>query len=105
MGSWLYDLSTGWAVGEAGTTMRWDGSAWTVVPSPTLENLYAVHVGGSNDVWAVGANGTLIHWNGTRWDLFRTNTTVRLNAVRAMQGQLIVLGDDGVNLVLVYPPP
>ena len=30
---------------------------------------------------------------------------VRLNAVRAVQGQLIVLGDDGVNLVMVYPPP
>ncbi|HUS13889.1 MAG TPA: S-layer homology domain-containing protein, partial [Chloroflexia bacterium] len=79
--------SDAWAVGgyEDGTvyqtlTQHWDGTAWTVVPSPnpgssdnTLLGVAAVSAG---DVWAVGwshdpytaAYVSLIeHWNGSDW--------------------------------------
>ncbi|HMA38077.1 MAG TPA: hypothetical protein VKY74_26755 [Chloroflexia bacterium] len=58
---------------------HWDGTTWSVVPSPspsTYNNLlYGVTAVAANDVWAVGyyygANGleqTLIeHWNGSAW--------------------------------------
>src|SRR5215212_9164186 len=57
-----------WAVGSAyeangreGTlTEHWDGSAWTVIPSPnqgtitSTNRLYSVTAVAANDVWAVG---------------------------------------------------
>src|SRR5215813_1568126 len=43
-----------WAVGEAGTILHWDGSAWTSVSIGTTSWLYGVWGSGASDVWAVG---------------------------------------------------
>src|SRR3954451_20005135 len=76
-----------WAVGEqlmGGTDKplieHWNGSSWSVVPSPTpvgalYSRLKSVDAVSANNVWAVGDLGlrrgverTLIeHWNGTSW--------------------------------------
>src|SRR5204862_1571052 len=76
-----------WAVGryqptaaspEQTLTMHWNGTAWSVVTSPsvgTQQNfLWSVSGSSSNDVWAVGYNGpsnarqTLtLHWDGSQW--------------------------------------
>src|SRR5438132_1000754 len=66
----------------AGRTLvvRWNGSAWTVVPSPNVEQqdnfLSGVAVVSAGDVWAVGHSGgsnaqqTLTeHWNGSKWSI------------------------------------
>jgi hypothetical protein len=79
-----------WAVGEqfaaAGqappppVSYRWNGSAWSLVPTPTLgvsSALRGVSASTANDAWAVGFSllgrrdyGTLIeHWNGTAWSV------------------------------------
>jgi len=88
-----------WAVGNFTTvkgtnvstftvTMHWNGSAWTILPSPnpavptptgadqTLNGVVAI---APNDVWAVGGTSDLtgfqparpiaMHWNGTAWSL------------------------------------
>src|SRR5438552_11427354 len=71
-----------WAVGYTDTrtlTMRWNGSAWRIVPSPNqtgdnqLNGMAAVS---ANDVWAVGSffnasvHQTLVeHWNGSAWSI------------------------------------
>jgi hypothetical protein len=77
-----------WAVGvqafqgPARTLVEhWDGTSWSVVPSPnpvgsTFASLYGVDALSANNVWAVGlfqrrppsGSRTLIeHWNGTSW--------------------------------------
>jgi hypothetical protein len=76
-----------WAVGEAedrSLTMHYDGSAWTVVPSPNLEygvRLEDVVTIGPNDAWAVGWSGSAgslddvnvaMHWNGQSWTIVPT---------------------------------
>jgi hypothetical protein len=60
---------------------RWNGSVWSVVPSPDVANainnyLNAVTVAGPGDVWAVGyyytpsLYRTLIeHWDGSTWSI------------------------------------
>lgn len=75
-----------WAVGvqQDSSLLRktliehWDGSAWSVVPSPSpaydYNYLRAVGGSGSNDVWAVGAadhhSSTLVeHWDGHSWSI------------------------------------
>jgi hypothetical protein len=78
-----------WAVGNGGTsaaqttlTEHWDGSSWTIVPSPspgTSDSLLAVTATSATDVWAVGqTNGDagveplIEHWNGTAWTVTPT---------------------------------
>jgi hypothetical protein len=81
-----------WAVGgQWGDTKtfatHWDGSAWTIVPTPSPGNgnenpLLSVAASGSNDVWAVGFqyvkdagytdyhNVALVeHWDGAAWSV------------------------------------
>jgi hypothetical protein len=82
-----------WAVGDFNSTddnvinhtlaEHWNGTAWSIVPSPNVgtmgSSLSAVSAASSKDVWAVGtvqtddsANGnrTLIeHWNGSAWSV------------------------------------
>lgn len=80
-----------WAVGACNgnnainhtLTEHWNGTAWSIVPSPDAgamgSSLAAVSAVSSTDVWAVGAeqtsnsasgNRTLIeHWNGAAWSV------------------------------------
>jgi hypothetical protein len=69
-----------WAVGQFVPTGQstvplaehWNGSAWTVVPTPQISGslLTGVTAISSIDVWAVGwgvAGGLILHWDGTSW--------------------------------------
>src|SRR5207247_2279435 len=72
-----------WAVGYGapGTlTERWNGTAWSVVPSRNVgtntNQLNGVAAVSANDVWAVGQYWTgsywralIEHWNGTAWSV------------------------------------
>jgi hypothetical protein len=74
-----------WAVGHAqnqSLTLHYDGSAWTVIPSPNLEygvRLEDVVAISATDVWAVGWSGAnfdytnvAMHWDGTAWSIVPT---------------------------------
>jgi len=95
-----------WAVGyyriPNGTyqtlTMRWDGSAWSYIPSPNIGSahnyLYGVSAISSSDIWAVGytvRSGVLealaLRWNGQEWSIVsvpRPGIGQRLYAVAAL---------------------
>jgi hypothetical protein len=62
----MIDASNGWAVGNEGLIMRWNGIAWSIVSSPTTANLLAVSMISPNDGWAVGS-GVILRWNGSNW--------------------------------------
>jgi hypothetical protein len=51
--------------------MHWDGSRWTIVPTPKIHysDLRGVSAVAADDVWAVGSagHGRIEHWNGRRW--------------------------------------
>jgi hypothetical protein len=58
---------------------HWDGSAWSVVPSPNKggywNNLEAIAAVSADDIWAVGywsdppgqSQALIVHWNGSFW--------------------------------------
>lgn len=57
-----------WAVGI--DVEHWDGSQWSVVPSPSVEYLFGVAAVAPDDVWAVGEqvrDSVIEHWNGVAW--------------------------------------
>ena len=64
--------------------LRWDGSAWSVVPpaqnTPSSIDVMGVYAASDNDVWAVGRlqqSGeitALKHWDGTGWTFYGRQT-------------------------------
>ncbi|HEY4384673.1 MAG TPA: hypothetical protein VGN34_09395 [Ktedonobacteraceae bacterium] len=89
-----------WAVGsqqgvDGGDTpliMHWNGTTWTIMPTPPIAKLpahalNAVTIVSQNDVWAVGLGGLIEHWNGTRWSIvsspISTPNLLSLNAISA----------------------
>src|SRR5207253_5161606 len=73
-----------WAVGSAASdslAMHWDGTLWTIVPTPDLPlnaPLEGVTAIASNDVWAVGfqsdpgslnSSNVILHWNGSAFSV------------------------------------
>jgi len=71
----------GWAVGDSGTILFWNGVEWALVQSPTTTlHLYSVFfpdVSNPNDGWIVGQTGggfpAILHWDGIAW--VRLDTT------------------------------
>ncbi len=57
----------GFAVGDGGQILKYDGTNWSKETSPTSRDLFAVKVVSSSEAWAAGDRGTVIRWNGTSW--------------------------------------
>ncbi|MFD0689588.1 hypothetical protein [Actinomadura fibrosa] len=127
-----------WAVGYRsgfGTpvtlTEHWDGSRWTIVPSPydhlppsansiASGSLAAVTARSSHEVWAGGSSFTftdgdpagvyhalLIRWDGTRWTEEPAPTTGTYNAVQGISttlgGGVVWATNAGTPNLLVHP--
>jgi hypothetical protein len=81
-GVWGRSGSDVFAVGDSGTILHYDGTAWSAMISPTTNNL--------NGIWgdiyfprfAVGDSGTIIYYNRFRWSNEGEGvTTNQLNSV------------------------
>lgn len=72
-----------WAVGNGGTILNWNGSAWTAGVSGVASNLNDVTCASSSSCWAVGSGGTVLHWSGGAWTPSSTGIagSITLNAV------------------------
>ena len=60
-GTWGTAPNNAWAVGAAGTILKWNGTAWAAQTSGTNNNLDAAWVVATNNVWTVGDTGTILH--------------------------------------------
>ena len=49
--------SNAWAIGDGGSILHFDGSAWQTVASPTNENLLGIAFGPTGMGWIVGEAG------------------------------------------------
>jgi hypothetical protein len=82
-----------WAVGEwfdgvnvRTLTEQWNGTSWSIVPSPNgnlaagVSQLFSISAFSATDIWAVGSQNTLVgtlaslaeHWDGTTWSVVTT---------------------------------
>ncbi len=73
--------SDGWAVGDNGAMLRWNGTSWNAVASVTTQNLNSVHCVDANDCWAVGDNSVVLHWNGAAWSPYSVTPNRHLQGV------------------------
>lgn len=81
LGVWGSSPSDVWAVGVAGTIVRYDGTKWALVQSGTGPDLRAVWGSSASDVWFVGAGGTILHYDGTAISSVASGTTNDLSGV------------------------
>jgi hypothetical protein len=89
---------------------HWDGSDWTVVPTPdpgsTGNHLYAVDAVSPDSIWAAGMQlsgnspdqGLVEHWNGTKWSTVTLSAPasadlVMLTGISATDSQVWVAGE------------
>lgn len=73
--------TNGYAVGERGTLLHYDGSQWSQVSPtlvPTIQTLNAVWVNSPNDIFVVGDWGSILHYDGTDWIEQTSGTTWHL---------------------------
>jgi hypothetical protein len=75
---WAVGYSTDTNFVNRSLTMHWNGAAWSIVSTPSVNDdiLFAVDAIASNDVWATGRSRpsgedrTLtLHWNGSAWNI------------------------------------
>jgi hypothetical protein len=110
--------SDAWAVGFTKTvgtagrnpqTVHWNGSSWTIMPTPTLtggakSTLNGVVALSANNAWAVGKgrNGAALveHWYGSAWSVVASPNVSGndnlLNGVSASAGDIWAVGSSDV---------
>ncbi|MHB1312039.1 MAG: sialidase family protein [Gemmatimonadaceae bacterium] len=90
---WGSSASNVFAVGAGGRILRYNGTSWAAMNSPTSRNLARVAGSGANDVWAVG-DSTLVHFDGTQWTSYPITDDLRsiVSRVPANQQATFQLG-------------
>jgi photosystem II stability/assembly factor-like uncharacterized protein len=73
--------SYGWAVGDFGTLLKYNGAAWSKINSPTTQVLRSLFMINQSSGWAVGDSGVILYYNGVEWELTSPVTNERLNAI------------------------
>ncbi|MDF1654133.1 MAG: hypothetical protein P1U34_03385 [Coxiellaceae bacterium] len=74
----------GFAVGDKGFILKYDGTNWTKVTSPTSDALFGVQVVSATEAWAVGDKGTILRWNGTTWSTLTGTGTSNSDILEAV---------------------
>lgn len=86
----------GFAVGNNGHILKYNGSNWSLDTSPTNTHLTGVSVISPNEAWAVGNNGTLLRWNGSSWSTQTSPTSAHLNGIYMLDINGDNLADSGL---------
>lgn len=97
--SWVAPDNTVYAVGDAGTAIKWNGAGWFGLETGTRDPLFAVYGFNADDVWAVGDKGFAAHWNGTFWTRTPTGSTKPLRAVWGFAPNDVWAAGDGGEIV------
>lgn len=74
-----------WMVGDQGTILRWQGSAWNESSSPVAETLNAVFVADSGEAIVVGNGGVALKWS-SGWTDIASGVEQNLYAVHGVSG-------------------
>jgi photosystem II stability/assembly factor-like uncharacterized protein len=75
--------NNGWAVGDMGTVLHYDGFAWSPVAVPSNADLRDVLFVGAERGWMVGSGGTVLRTDdgGETWNNLEVPTQQGLNAI------------------------
>ncbi len=97
----LVNKKLGWACGNNGTILKWDGDTWNRVDSGYAknENLLAVAFLNENEGWFVGSHGTILYYNNGQWSQPDSGTSETLYDVAVTRSRTVwVTGSNGTLL-------
>lgn len=64
---YFVNSNDGWAVGNGGTIIHYDGNGWHPVDSSVSCDLYDIYFVSPRNGWAVGDSGIILHYDGSGW--------------------------------------
>ena len=76
----MFSTTDGWAVGDGGTLLHWNGTDWQEVDAGIMADLLAIDMISATEGWIVGDNNTILHWDGSSWTA-QTSPVSKLVAV------------------------
>jgi len=97
----LVNKKLGWACGNNGTILKWDGETWGRVDSGYAknENLLAVAFLNETEGWFVGSHGTILYYNNGQWSQPDSGTSEILYDVAVTRSRTVwVVGSNGTLL-------
>jgi hypothetical protein len=104
----IMQTSGGRGIANRTLVEHWNGTAWSVVPSPNVGSgsnyLLAVAGSSSSDMWAVGSHDTHTlteHWNGATWSVVSSPNVG--STANFFNGVAVVGGNDVWAVGAIYP--
>ena len=98
-GIWGSSAGNIFAVGDAGTIIHSDGTAWSTMSSSITGTLRDVWGSSATNVFAVGEGGTIARYDGTAWIAMSGGVTNTLNSVWGSSGSdVFAVGEAGTIL-------
>lgn len=85
----------GFAVGNSGTIIQYNGTNWVAATSPVTNHLNGVFTVSASEAWAVGASGVILKWNGSSWSSVSSPVSSPLNAISMLDTNNDGLADVG----------
>src|SRR5580658_2647582 len=82
-GVFLVNKKLGWACGNNGVVLRYDGDTWSKVTTglASNENLMAAAFINETEGWIVGTHGVILHYLNGSWSLDNSQTEETLYAI------------------------
>ena len=102
-GVFLVSKNLGWACGNNGLVLKYDGDTWSKVDTGLAknENLLAVTFANENEGWMVGSHGTILAYKNGAWSQEASPTQENLNCVDVTRSKTVwVVGSNGT--ILTY---
>lgn len=97
----LINKKLGWACGNNGSVLKWDGETWSKVDTGLAknENLMAVAFANENEGWAVGTHGVILHYQNGGWNLDNSPTQETLYSLAVTPSRTVwAVGSNGAIL-------
>lgn len=102
---WAASATDAFAIGDAGTFLRYDGSTWSALAEDVTSQLNGLWGTDASNVFAVGDEGSAFRFDGTEWSPVATDATESIEAVMGSGSDVWAVGDawigrfDGVRFV------
>jgi photosystem II stability/assembly factor-like uncharacterized protein len=100
-GVFLLSKKLGWACGNNGVVLQYDGTTWNKVDTGLglNQNFYAVAFANENEGWVVGSQGTILHYYNGTWIQDNSPTTQNLYGLTVTRSKTVwAVGSNGTLL-------
>lgn len=95
--------STGYAVGDGGIIIQYNGTSWNQIGSPTGNTLNAIAMISATEGWAVGDGGVILRLLNGTWSNYTSSTSAALRSVSIVSSSEAWAAGDAVLLRYTVP--